>query len=385
MSRLLIVAASLMLPAICWAQEAPAAAGAAEGFNYDDGSGSVTVVEYGGGSQEIHRAAREGRAITLGSTSGTARSSIRRRVPEYHRVIEGDTLWDLSSHYMAEPWSWPRVWSYNPDITNPNWIYPGDRIRLLPPGETAPVQTGSRVWQSGARRAREGTLFMRSRGYVDDEVLETSGIIVGSREEVQMLAEQDEVYVEFPDADDVRLGEEYTIFRTDELVSGVPGGRQNLGQLVEIFGAVRIVSYDEDERIARGTITESINPIERGFRVGPLRRRFEVTPPAQNEVDLEGFIVATIDPITVIGEHALAIIDRGQEDGVAEGNRLFVVRRRDMYRETREQPDDRAGYPYEILAELRVFEVRPETATCLVTRSSTDIHVGDTVEMRRGY
>ena len=81
----------------------------------------------------------------------------------------------------------------------------------------------------------------------------------------------------------------------------------------------------------------------------------------------------------------IVFIDRGQEDGVLEGNRLFVRRRRDMWRESWNQPDDRAGYPYEVIAELRVVEVRPRSSTCLITRSITDIHSGDTFEMRRGY
>lgn len=392
MKRLGIAVILAFAPGLAWAEEggggeeAEVASDSSEAFDYDDGSGSVTVVEYSGGSQDIHRAAREGRTLTLAGVRGRRRSGLG-RVPEYHRVVHGDTLWDLSRHYFSNPWHWPRVWSYNPDITNPNWIYPGDRIRLLPQGEVVPVTDTARagVGWSVLSRARPGTIYLRSRGFVDHEVLETSGTIVGSREEVEMLAEEDECYVEFDDDDDVHIGEEYTVFRADESVSGVRGSRRDLGTFVEIFGTVRVVSYDEDSDIARGVITESINPIERGFRVGPIERRFEVIPPVQNEVDLEGYIVATFDPIQVVGEHHVVFVDRGREDGVAEGNRLFVLRRRDMYRETRDEPDDRAGYPFEILAELRVVEVRDRTATCLVTRSVTDIRVGDRFEMRRGY
>jgi hypothetical protein len=364
---------------------APAEGGGGEDFNYDDGSGSVTVVEYGGGSQEIARAAREGRTLAITGVRGRRRGRLG-VVPEYHRVVRGDTLWDLCRYYFANPWQWPRVWSYNAEVTNPNWIYPGDRLRLLPPGEVA-APTGARGGMGfrGVGRARPGTVFLRSRGFVDHEVLETSGTIVGSREEVQMLADHDEAYVEFETDDAARVGQEYTVFRADEHVRGVRGGRRDLGTLVEVFGTARIVSYDPETDIARAIITESINPIERGYRVGPLTRRFEITPPTPNEVDLEGYIAATIDPPQVIGEQMVVFIDRGGDDGVAEGNRLFVLRRRDQWRESRDERDDRAGYPFEILAELRVLEVRPQTATCLVTRSVTDIRVGDRWEMRRGY
>lgn len=394
----IVVLLAMMVPCAVGAQEASAggegggeggaggeAAGGGEGeFNYDDGSGVVTVVDYGRGSQDIARAAREGRTLTITGASGSGRTHMG-KVPEYHRVIRGDTLWDLSRHYHSNPWNWPRIWSYNPEITNPNWIYPGDRLRLLAPGKVQePIRRrGGFTYKGG--RPRSGTVFLRSRGYVDNDVLETTGTIVGSREEAMMLAEHDEVYVEFPEDEYAHVGEEYTIFEVRDDVRPVRGGRRDLGDRVEIFGAVRVVSYDPEENIARGVITESINPIERGYRVGPIQRRFEVTPPVQNQVDLEGFILSAVDPVEVLGEHFVIFVDRGQEDGLLEGNRLFVRRRRDMWREADDRPDDRAGYPFEVIAELRVVEVRPRTATCLVTRSTTDIRRGDSWEMRRGY
>jgi hypothetical protein len=352
-------------------------------FNYDDGSGSVTVVDFNRGNQDVARAAREGRTLTLTGSAGQRRGRLG-AVPEYHRVVRGDTLWDLSSHYYANPWNWPRVWSFNPEITNPNWIYPGDRIRLIEPGQTV-AESPRRGGFHWSRGHRPGTIFIRSRGFIDRETLETMGTIVGSREEQEMLVEHDEVYVEFPEDDYANIGEEYTIFRVDNSVTPAPGGRRDLGSLVEIFGAARVVSYDDEENIARAVITESIHPIERGFLVGPIRRRYEIIPPVQNQVDVEGRVITAVDPIENIGEGHLAFVDRGQEDGIVEGNRLFVRRQRDMWRESWGRPDDRAGYPYEIIAELRVIEVRPRTSTCMVTRSTTDIHSGDTFEMRRGY
>lgn len=360
-----------------------AAAGEGE-FNYDDGSGSVTIVEHGGSQNEVSRAAREGRTLAItGATAG--RGSFRGTVPEYHRVERGDTLWDLSQHYFTNPWNWPRIWSYNPEITNPNWIYPGDRLRLLREGQAVQPVVRRHSGYAYTGRQQPGTLFLRSRGFIDRETLETTGTIVGSREEVMLLSENDEAYVEFPEDEYAHVGEEYTVFEVRDDVRPVRGGRHDLGDVVEILGALRIVSYDPEENIARGVITESINPIERGHRVGPIQRRFEVVPPVQNQVDVEGFILSSIDPVQVLGEHMVVFVDRGREDGLQEGNRLFVRRRRDLLRETQERPDDRAGYPFEIIAELRVVEVRPRTATCLVTRSTTDIHRGDSWEMRRGY
>ncbi len=373
-------------------EAAAAPSGGDGGFNYDNGSGGVSVVDFHRGSSEIARAAREGRAITLhGSPQG--RRSFRGPVPEYHRVVRGDTLWALCGTYFGNSWAWPRVWSYNPDITNAHWIYPGDRIRLLSPGAVI-EEGGRRHPYAFMRGARPGTLFLNTRGFVDRETLERAGTLVGSREEVQLLVEHDEAYIEFPAHEDAVVSSEYTIFRIEEELPwrerrgrGRRGyrGRLNLGVMVEIMGTARVVSYDPEEHIARAVITDSIRPIERGHLLAPLRRRFRMIPPVQNEVDLDGNIVGSIDPRDLLGEGHVVFVDRGREDGVLEGNRLFVRRRRDQYRESWDDPDDRPGYPYEIVAELRVVEVRPRTSTCMITRSVTDLRSGDQVEMRRGY
>src|SRR5208283_2774499 len=66
-----------------------------------------------------------------------------------HTVVPGDTLWDLSQHYLGSPWYWPKVWSYNPQIANPHWIYPGNQVRFFtgtgeePAGEVESIEPGT--------------------------------------------------------------------------------------------------------------------------------------------------------------------------------------------------------------------------------------------------
>src|SRR5215471_16429424 len=59
---------------------------------------------------------------------------------QVHTVVRGDTLWDLSQHYLGTPWYWPKVWSYNPAIANPHWIYPGNQVRFFGSGEEVPAR-----------------------------------------------------------------------------------------------------------------------------------------------------------------------------------------------------------------------------------------------------
>src|SRR5664280_1118079 len=47
-----------------------------------------------------------------------------------HKVIKGDTLWDISKKELNDPFMWPSIWKENKWIANPHWIYPGQIIKI---------------------------------------------------------------------------------------------------------------------------------------------------------------------------------------------------------------------------------------------------------------
>ncbi|MDF2179755.1 LysM domain-containing protein [Aliiglaciecola sp. CAU 1673] len=55
---------------------------------------------------------------------------VKNDAPEVYVVKEGDTLWDISSLYLLQPWLWPELWRNNSHIQNPHLIFPGDQLRL---------------------------------------------------------------------------------------------------------------------------------------------------------------------------------------------------------------------------------------------------------------
>ena len=66
-------------------------------------------------------------ASTATGTTGTAVSSTSASSPVYHTVKKGDTLSAIARAYGT---TLSAVIALNPQIKNPNLIYPGDRIRV---------------------------------------------------------------------------------------------------------------------------------------------------------------------------------------------------------------------------------------------------------------
>ena len=143
--------------------------------------------------------------------------------------------------------------------------------------------------------------------------------------------------------------------------------------------------FDPETKIAKVVIEEAIRPIERGTLIGPVHRHMDVVPPVENAQNLEGHIIAFLEPTVLAATQNVVFIDKGKKDGVKDGNRFFAVERRDGLRRINREKNDRPGYPKEILAELRVVETRRRTATCLITHAIRELEVGQLVEMRKGY
>lgn len=322
--------------------------------------------------------------------SGQARAAI---IPPVYTVRRGDTLWDVTGRFYGNPWEWPRIWSYNPEVTNPHWIYPLDQLRLRAEGDiqTAPV-SGSQL-RAPVHAMQEGTVFLRQEGYLDDEALDEAGVVAGSPEDHMLLAPYDQVYIQFGDEHTGRPTGEYTIFgEVDDRHREADGE----GTLVRIYGAVRIESYDEESHRARATIIEALDPIERGHRVAPVPRRFDMVPPAVADRDLETHVAATLRPRALLGAQQVVFVPVGTEEGVQVGNRFVIVVSGDRWRDGLaagadgvgsevDAPDEPDEYPDEIVAEGRVVHVRPHSATLVLTRSLREVERGDRAELRQGY
>jgi hypothetical protein len=59
---------------------------------------------------------------------GTRREMAPGEAPEFYSVEEGDTMFDVCSQLIDDGNYWPKLWSLNPDVRNPHFIYPGAKL-----------------------------------------------------------------------------------------------------------------------------------------------------------------------------------------------------------------------------------------------------------------
>lgn len=361
-----------------------------DGFDLNQSSGGATTLRGGKNSQAI-----------LGEGGGG--------IPGIHTVRRGDTLWDISGRYYKNPWNWPKVWSYNPHIQNPHWIYPGDQIRLRRGGADVPWQQTASGFIDRRPIVPRKTVFLRSQGYIDKPDDEVWGEVVGAREDQMLLAYGNNVYMVMRPGVQLKIGQNLAIFRPVRPPKQVKGARNPKGQIIRFYGTVRIDAWDPDDRVAKGRIVEALDVIERGAKVGPVARRFDVVPPRTNRVDLKARVLTSTYPHLFFGQNQVLFIDRGSDDGLRPGNRLFIVRKGDSWRRTLKNASDTARsrlrtdlheeaqvertplkgderkFPEEVVGELRILRTREQTSIAIVTASSREIQPGDRAVAKKGY
>ncbi len=343
--------------------------------------GGVMGIDQGPGDEG---GAREPAA---GQTTGQA--------PELHVVQKGDTLWSLCSKYFSDPWRWPQLWAANPSVTNPHWIFPGDILRLGPSGGegSVPFAGGEAPKDSGRQMSSErqaalssNAVVLREVGFIEAKDLTQAATVSGSREEKRMLAAGDQAYLHFPKERPLRAGERYSIFETD-LDHPVldPDTGKIYGYLVKVRGDI-VIDQIAGADIARGTLTDTLDIVERGSRVSSAIRQFRRIEPRPSNVSLEARVVASFAPTQFLAAEHFVVLNRGRRDGVQVGNRNFVVRRGDGYRGVLENWDRMdPESPKEVVGELWVVDVRDNASVAWIVRSSRELRVGETTEMRKGY
>jgi len=311
--------------------------------------------------------------------------------PNVYVVQPGDTLWEISSRFLGNPYYWPRLWSINEYITNPHWIYPGNRIVFrmgtlidgpqidigdgVPRVDAVDIITDNadcgpdiRFDQTRPARIYTANSFMAGKGEVD-----IYGTVEKARGQQTYLSERDLVYLKVDDPEAYSCGDVVSIFRRAKKMVRHPERRsQRFGSRYLVVGEAKVVHRHGDYLAA--VVRNSWQEIQRGDLVGapiPVNIEMEVGEPRG---DLEGVIVdRSLDERFMLGPNEVVFIDRGRADGVRVGHAFYVVEQRDEHVDIEEEDKD---LPFAVIGRLVVVRVDEYSATAVITDSDRDFKVG---------
>jgi len=221
-----------------------------------------------------------------------------------YTIKQGDTLWDISSRFLRDPFLWPKLWQRNPYITNPHWIYPGNPIRLSAlekqkkeePQKVAEEKPKEVPKEPEVKKKEEPpplekkpeaavvakpveekpTVFpeVRTAGFFSDINYRGIGIVLESKEGKTLMAEGDIAYLAFRTSDPVQLGNKYTVFRPSELVDHPVTGKK-IGRRYQITGIIQVI--DQYGSFYTAKVIEAFEAIYKGDMIQPyLKEKMEV-------------------------------------------------------------------------------------------------------------
>lgn len=314
---------------------------------------------------------------------------------DFYVIQPGDTLWDISQRFLNDPQAWPELWSYNEYITNPHWIYPGNKIyfrlgdHLNPPsaGVTdVPVVTGTRVRpvadvQEGPAcdfpprfNQRYPGMHLTSAGFIGDagdDNLAIRGKVYGADVSGLMLGEPTIVYLRLDEgAETPDCGDLFGIYRREHQKVRGPNGP--LGDVYRVLAVARVIRVDDS--IVTAELRDSYAEVARGDLVGnPQQVELEVDVLAPED-ELEANIVARLGEEQMLAsDGATVFLDRGLDEGIDVGASLYVVERRDQ--QFLEDPEDEL-LPERVVGRVVVVRSEPDYSTAVVVNAARDIQEG---------
>ncbi|MCE1227037.1 MAG: LysM peptidoglycan-binding domain-containing protein [Geobacteraceae bacterium] len=305
--------------------------------------------------------------------------------PTVYVIQKGDTLWGLSGKFLNNPRYWPNLWSKNPQVTNPHFIYPGQTVRFVN-GKLevvdAPAEAGAQkaaaqsIAVADAEVAEEKLFTVRgNEGWLVEKELVPTGRIIAGQHGRLVLGEDDTVFTDVGRSHGGADGSKYTILRKSKEVKHPVTG-DVVGFRVYPLGMMQLTQVTELN--SRGIISSSYKEVEPGDLLVPyqsVRRRTVALK--MTTKPLRGAIVESTEANAAIAAGDVVYLDLGTSQGAEPGNLLYVVRKVAIEKML---VDRYVGQlPSEVVGAVVIVEAGNNTSTAIVVKSIDAIFKGNEV------
>ena len=354
--------------------------------------------------------------------------------PDSYTVVRGDTLWDISDRFLKEPWRWTEIWGYNPQVVNPNLIYPGDKLalkyvngkptlsltrnnQLVSPGSVPGVRASSADDANAYRNASDnasdnsgnnagnntgGNARVKLSPRVRAETLEDAIPMISSESISQFLVhplvlENSTIgkapYIIANDEDRLiastdskiyvrgrlnRANTSYGVYRkSKELIDPVSGA--HLGYEVTHVSNARLLSVGDPSTLI---LTSNIKETITGDFLLPTNSEATPSQYVQRLPKLLGDarIVSLVDSISQSGRNQVVVLNVGTDSSIQTGDVLAVETAGHTVTDThKSKKGDRVNLPNQRIGALMVFRTFDKVSYALVMESTRPIKVNDFV------
>ena len=312
--------------------------------------------------------------------------------PLVYVIKKGDTLWGLSDRFLKDPYYWPNLWAINPPITNPHFIYPGQKVKVYPDrivieGTPSPVPAGEpaeAVARVADKAPAEELVQQRTftvsggAGFLLEKDLRPAGHIISTQQNRQAVGEDDIVYTDIGQKHGGKVGDRFSIFKNMGPISH-PVTNFIMGDKIVPLGTLQL--SEVEEQASRALVTKSFIEIGAGSYLMPYRDRKREVALKASTSELTGYIVETQTGSVNIAVGDVVFLDLGSSHGLEVGNMLYVVR--EIVPDQQYVHGTIDKLPVEVLGALVVVETGAKTSTALIVKSIDTIYPGDRVELKK--
>ncbi|MBP2668539.1 MAG: peptidoglycan-binding protein LysM [Deltaproteobacteria bacterium] len=265
-----------------------------------------------------------------------------------HTVVEGDTLWDLAAKHLGSPWKWTEIWERNRYVTNPHYIFPGNRIVIFPPSATmvtiqeeipVPVPPPAAAEATPQEAPPVPVAAIPIKPVPKDPYLAISpgdfvsageflrekptgiGKIWGGRDPKVGFSEGDLVYLLLDK--EIPAGQLLGVYRVRGPIRS-SGERPQSGYVKFFIGILQVGRMDRDGQL-NARVRHSFADITRDDLISEEIPSYSSVKIVPGEEGLEGTVITGRNGTEIMATGDFIYLDRGSDAGVALGNVFRMV------------------------------------------------------------
>ncbi|MBZ0158478.1 MAG: LysM peptidoglycan-binding domain-containing protein [Alphaproteobacteria bacterium] len=299
--------------------------------------------------------------------------------PDDYTIRKGDTLWDISSERLKDPYQWPSLWKANPKIRNPHLIYPGQKLNIPDRELMKSETTGKEVTEPGTEQGKvvipekleprripvqeqhyivPRDIFLTS-GFIDNDI-KIEGEVKGESFKRNLMGRGDTVYVSLSRGGEIESGTRYYVVSKPEGLLHPTTGKR-LGFYSKIKGLLETTGEDNGKQRAR--ILESYDEIlKEDILIGYYPIEVPGKPLTERKPQLKGVVVKNLEGLRATGRGGLVIIDKGQNEKVQVGDQYTLIT---------------GTEPFATSGTIQVIKTFPSLSIAVVGKSEREVMPGD--------